>query len=246
MLAPAIYIEEVNLSFDGKNLLEQFSLQIPGEKCTCLLGPSGCGKSTLLGLISGNRDLLYSGKVRIADGDKSTNYIGWMGQSDLLLPWLTVTDNVLLGAKLRSEINPFLQEQAQHLLSEAGLGGMGHMLPHQLSGGMRQRVALLRTLMEERPVILMDEPFSALDALSRMRLQNLAAHMTRDKTVVMVTHDAMEALRLADTIVVLADRPVRIAKVIELHGDTPREADAPELLEQYPKLLKQLLGEVAG
>jgi putative hydroxymethylpyrimidine transport system ATP-binding protein len=169
--------------------------------------------------------------------------IGWMAQSDLLLPWLSVKDNVLLGARLRSEVTPFLQQKADHLLHEAGLEGKGEILPGELSGGMRQRVALLRTLMEERPVILMDEPFSALDALTRMKLQNLSARLTHGKTVLMVTHDPLEALRLADRIIVLGNQPVRIESVIDLHGNAPRDPQNREIQENYPKLLQQLMGE---
>lgn len=243
MQPPAIHFEEITLAFNGKTLFDRFSAVMPGGRCTCLLGPSGCGKSTMLGLVSGNSRLKFSGRIHLAP-ESPVHAIGWMAQSDLLLPWLTVLDNVLLGAKLRSEVNRPLRKKAKGLLHEAGLAGKGSMLPSELSGGMRQRVALLRTLMEERPVILMDEPFSALDALTRMKLQNLAARMTRGKTVLMVTHDPLEALRLADRIIVLHDLPVRTASVIDLHGTTPRDAEDPELQEQYPKLLRQLLEEV--
>ena len=119
-----------------------------------------------------------------------------MGQNDLLLPWLSLLDNILLGAKLRNEETVALQSKARFLMAEAGLTGYEDALPATLSGGMRQRGALLRTLMEERPVLLMDEPFSALDALARMKLQNLSAQLTRKATVLLVTHDPMEALRM--------------------------------------------------
>lgn len=244
MQAPAIHFEEITLRFNGKKLFDRFSAIVPGGQCTCLLGPSGCGKSTMLGLVSGNNRLQYSGRVHFAPESDMVHSIGWMAQSDLLLPWLTVLGNVLLGARLRAEVNPALIEKAEGLLSEAGLEGKAEMLPGELSGGMRQRVALLRTLMEERPVILMDEPFSALDALTRMKLQNLAGRMTRGKTVLMVTHDPLEALRLANRIIVLHDVPVQIASVLDLHGDTPRDPDDIELQEQYPQLLRQLLAEV--
>lgn len=244
MQAPGIYFEEISLSYNGKKLFDRFSATVPGGQCTCLLGPSGCGKSTMLGLVSGNRALSYSGRVRLAPGQDVEHAIGWMAQSDLLLPWLTVLDNVLLGARLRGELSPSVREKAEGLLVEAGLGGKGGLLPGQLSGGMRQRVALLRTLMEERPVILMDEPFSALDALTRMKLQNLAARLTRGRTVLMVTHDPLEALRLADRIIVLHDLPVRIASVLEVHGLTPRDPDDPEIQQKYPHLLRELLAEV--
>lgn len=243
MQVPGIYFEEITLSYNGKKLFDRFTAVVPGGQCTCLLGPSGCGKSTMLGLVSGNSALSYSGRVSFAPENEKGHDIGWMAQSDLLLPWLTVLDNVLLGARLREELSPDVREKARELLVEAGLGGKGGLLPGQLSGGMRQRVALLRTLMEERPVILMDEPFSALDALTRMKLQNLAARMTRGRTVLMVTHDPLEALRLADRIIVLHEVPVRIASVLEVHGSTPRDAGDPEIQDKYPQLLRQLLAE---
>ncbi len=243
MLAPAIHFEDVSLAFNGKKLFENFSVVVPGGQCTCLLGQSGCGKSTMLGLITGNNSLKYSGRIYFEPTSDMIHSIGWMAQSDLLLPWLSVTDNVLLGAKLRSQVTPLLREKAEHLLLEAGLDGKGKLLPDELSGGMRQRVALLRTLMEERPVILMDEPFSALDALTRMKLQNLSARLTRGKTVLMVTHDPLEALRLADRIIVLGNQPVRIEAVIDMHSDAPRDTQNYEIQETYPKLLQQLMGE---
>jgi putative hydroxymethylpyrimidine transport system ATP-binding protein len=243
MQALSIHFEAVSLAFNGKKLFDNFSTVVPGGLCTCLLGPSGCGKSTMLGLISGNSSLKYSGRIYFEPSSDMIHSIGWMAQSDLLLPWLSVKDNVLLGARLRSEVTPFLQQKADHLLHEAGLEGKGEILPGELSGGMRQRVALLRTLMEERPVILMDEPFSALDALTRMKLQNLSARLTHGKTVLMVTHDPLEALRLADRIIVLGNQPVRIESVIDLHGNAPRDPQNREIQENYPKLLQQLMGE---
>ena len=243
MISPAIIFEDITLGFSGKKLFAGFSMEVPAEHCTCLLGPSGCGKSTMLGLVSGNCRLKFSGRLRFLPEISHAASISWMAQDDLLLPWLAVIDNVLLGARLRGEVRPTLKDKAQQLLAEAGLDGKGGLLPGQLSGGMRQRVALLRTLMEECPVILMDEPFSALDALSRVRLQNLAARLTKGKTVLMVTHDPMEALRLADRIIVLHGHPVRIATVLDLHGATPRDPADPEVQQIYPQLLGQLMAE---
>lgn len=241
--SPSIFFEDITLGFGGHNLFTGLSAEIPGGRCTCLLGPSGCGKSTLLGLVSGNNRLAYSGRVRFFPDTDSSPGIGWMAQSDLLLPWLTVRDNVLLGARLRHEVRPVLRERAEELLEEAGLAGKGGVLPEQLSGGMRQRVALLRTLMEDRPVILMDEPFSALDALTRAKLQNLAARLTHGRTVLMVTHDPMEALRLADRIIVLHGQPAGVAAIIDLNGTPPRAPGDPEVLQNYPHLLGQLMAE---
>ncbi|MEE4165400.1 MAG: ABC transporter ATP-binding protein [Desulfocapsaceae bacterium] len=238
---PSVFIDELSLSFHGDIIFDHLSLQIEGGKCTCILGPSGCGKSTLLRLISGNRSIDHQGIISIAPGPAGANLTAWMSQNDLLLPWMSVEDNVLLGAKLRFEISAALRQKAVQLLEKAGLGSYRTSLPSSLSGGMRQRVALLRTLMENRPVLLMDEPFSALDALTRIRLQDLAARLIKGKTVLLVTHDPLEALRLGDTILVLAGSPTRVAARFDMDGTPPREADGGIMHEQYPQLLKTLM-----
>jgi len=245
MQSPAIHLEGITLAFHGRKLFDRFSAVMAGGQWTCLLGPSGCGKSTLLGLVSGDGRLNYSGSIRFQPAGSAAGTVSWMAQNDLLLPWLTVLGNILLGARLRGEEGPELKERAEQLLDEAGLAGKGGLLPGQLSGGMRQRVALLRTLLEDRPVILMDEPFSALDALNRAKLQNLAARMAHGRTVLMVTHDPLEALRLADRVIVLHGQPVTIAAVIDLQGATPRDPDDAEVRDNYPPLLRQLLAETA-
>lgn len=242
-VAPAVHFDAISFGFGGSRLFDRFSLTVEGGRCTCLLGPSGCGKSTMLGLVSGDGRLRYSGAVRFVPQAEREHQVSWMAQNDLLLPWLTVLDNVLLGARLRGEVDSALRQKAEELLIEAGLAECSGLLPGQLSGGMRQRVALLRTLMEDRPVILMDEPFSALDALSRFKLQNLAARLIRGRTVLLVTHDPLEALRLADRIIVLQGQPVQADAVIDLHGSAPRDPDDGELQEKYPQLLRQLLAE---
>ena len=238
---PSVLLDKVSLSFEGTTIFEQLSLQIESGKCTCILGPSGCGKSTLLKMISGNRSINYQGTIRITPGPADSNLTAWMSQNDLLLPWMNVEDNVLLGAKLRFDVSSSLREKGARLLGEAGLGAYRKSLPSTLSGGMRQRVALLRTLMEDRPVLLMDEPFSALDALTRIKLQQLAAKLTKGKTVLLVTHDPLEALRLGDKILVLAGTPARVAASFEPEGKSPRDADDSIVSEQYPLLLKTLM-----
>lgn len=242
--APAIIIDRLSLDFDNKPLFREVSLRLPAGSTTCILGPSGCGKSTLLKLIAGAVNLPYSGQIRF-EPEQSRN-VAWMGQNDLLLPWLSLVDNVLLGARLRGTVPPTLRERALHLIREAGLAGYEQALPSTLSGGMRQRAALLRTLMEARPVLLMDEPFSALDALTRVRLQNLAARLTVGATVILVTHDPLEALRLADRIVVLAGSPIEVAEVLAPGGTTPRQANDPVITAHYAPLLTLLMnGETA-
>ena len=213
-----VYCRNVTLSYDNKLLFENLSLEFEEGRCTCLLGPSGCGKSTLLRMISGVKSIPYKGKIGFRDGVNKSESVAWMSQKDLLLPWMTVIDNVMLGAKLRREITQDVYEKALQMLIYAGMEEYEKQYPAVLSGGMRQRVALLRTLMEKRPVILMDEPFSALDALTRLKLQDLSAQLTREKTVLLVTHDPMEALRLGDRIVVLGGSPAGVVADIKPGG----------------------------
>lgn len=241
--APAIIFDKLSLCLGHTTLFDKLSMTIAGGQCTCILGPSGCGKSTLLRLISGSLLLSYQGTIRIEPEAPTTGKIAWMSQNDLLLPWLSLLDNILLGAKLRNAQSPSLRLKARQLLGLAGLAGYEDALPGTLSGGMRQRGALLRTLMEQRPILLMDEPFSALDALARMKLQDLSARLTRQATVLLVTHDPLEALRLGHTIVVLSKRPARVKNIISVAGSPPRNIDEPGLQAKLSILLKQLMQE---
>jgi putative hydroxymethylpyrimidine transport system ATP-binding protein len=235
--ASAITLDGLSFDFEGRPIFRDLDLAIPGGRTTCILGPSGCGKSTLLRIMAGTPHYAFSGSVRFEEGADAA--VSWMSQNDLLLPWLSLLDNVLLGARLRGELCREKRDKAQALIREAGLAGSEDKLPAALSGGMRQRGALLRTLLEERPVILMDEPFSALDALTRVRLQNLGA------TVVLVTHDPMEALRLGHRIVVLGGSPARVMEIVEPEGGTPREPGA-ELAALYAQLLARLMNAEAA
>lgn len=239
--APGIVLDRINLDFAGRPLFADLSLDISGGRTTCILGPSGCGKSTLLKLMAGSPRLDFSGAVRFEPAPDNGNHVAWMSQNDLLLPWLTLLDNVLLGARLRGELSPAKRDKALALIQEAGLEGYATELPAALSGGMRQRGALLRTLMEERPVILMDEPFSALDALTRLRLHDLAARLTVGATVVLVTHDPLEALRLGHRIIVLGDSPARVLESMAPGGQPPRAPGDPDLARLHAELLERLL-----
>ena len=246
MKSPAVVFDRVCLEFEGKPLFHNLSLHLEGGQSTCILGPSGCGKSTLLKLIAGSSSLPYTGSITLDTRPPGGQQVAWMGQNDLLLPWLSLLDNVLLGARLRHELTESRRRKALSLIEAAGLAGHEQALPATLSGGMRQRGALLRTLMEERPILLMDEPFSALDALTRLRLQNLSARLTQGATVVLVTHDPLEALRLADRIIVLAGTPVQVVAIIEPDHKPPRDPGDPAVTDQYPGLLRLLLnGEAA-
>ena len=164
--------------------------------------------------------------------------IAYMAQQDLLMPWLSALGNVSLGARLRGEKPD--RGRALAMLDRVGLGAEADALPHTLSGGMRQRVALARTLMEDRPIVLMDEPFSALDAITRMRLQELAAGLLAGRTVLLVTHDPLEALRLGERIYVMAGRPASLHSAPAPDGPPPRKPRDRSLQAMHAELLERL------
>ncbi len=246
----SIFLRHISLAFDNQQLFDDLCLEFTAGQCTCILGASGCGKSTLFKMIAGSFSLPYRGEVGGSYADKSAvkgplnRLCALMGQDDLLLPWFNALDNVLLGARLRGEINDTVRSNALDLLAKMGLLDSCSLLPASLSGGMRQRVALARTLMESRPIMLMDEPFSALDALTRQKMQNLAAEFTHNRTVLLVTHDPMEALRLGHTILVLGGSPSRLVHRFDPGGALPRDVSDPVVQKLYPRLLSLLLEEV--
>ena len=232
-----IEVQNASLRYAGAFLFQGLNFTLPGGAWTCLLGPSGVGKSSLLRLIAGLA-LLDQGEVSCSDGAPLAGRLAWMGQQDNLLPWLSTQNNVTLGARLRGE--PADRAKARNLLARVGLERQADQLPATLSGGQRQRAALARTLMEDRPVVLMDEPFSALDAITRARLQALAATLLGGRTVLLVTHDPLEALRLGHRIQVMTGHPARIEGVIEPAGAPPRDLHDPALLARQGELLAWL------
>jgi putative hydroxymethylpyrimidine transport system ATP-binding protein len=237
--APEVRVGVPRLELDGWLLFENLRFRLEAGMWTCLLGPSGVGKTTLLRLIAG----LLPGALVSADGGPLAGRIALMAQQDLLLPWLGALDNVLLGYRLRgvsrAELKR-LRERGRELLDRVGLGGREGDLPATLSGGMRQRVALARTLMEDRPVVLMDEPFSALDAITRFRLQDLAAEMLAGRTVLLVTHSPSEAVRLGHRLYVLSGQPARPEGPLVPRGAPPRDPADPAVLALEAELLREL------
>ena len=202
MTAPAIHVEGM-AAINGEMVFRGLRLTIPAGRWTCLLGASGVGKSTLLRILGGlEAGIDFTGRILANDDAPLAPRTILMQQDDLLLPWANVIDNTLIGARLRGD-RPDL-DHARELLAQAGLQGLEHRRPAELSGGQRQRVALARTLAEDRPVVLLDEPFSALDPRTRRQMQDLALRMLAGRTVVLVTHDPLEAARLGDLTVVMS------------------------------------------
>ncbi len=192
------------------------SLQTAPGELLAVVGPSGCGKSTLLDLICGLQTP-DSGTVSAAPA-------ALMPQRDLLLPWLSAIDNAALAPRIAHKSRAQARELAAHLFAELGLAGFEQAHPHELSGGMRQRVAFLRTLLSGKPVLCLDEPFGALDAITRAEMQAWLADALRHepRTVVLVTHDVEEAVLLADHIAVLSPRPGRVVGTLEVALPRPR------------------------
>lgn len=242
MLKPALHIQHATLRYEQQLVLADISLSIPEGTWVALLGASGVGKSSLLRLIAGIRQPAETASYQL-HSDRYSNVrqaIAYMGQTDLLLPWLSALDNVLLGYRLRGDTKDRVK-RAHELLGYVGLADKSHYFPQQLSGGMRQRVALARTLIEEKPIILMDEPFSALDAITRHQMQELAVNLLREKTVIFVTHDPTEALRLAHDIYLLHGTPAKLKHMTSLPDNTPRPLTDPLLITEQQRLYGELV-----
>jgi putative hydroxymethylpyrimidine transport system ATP-binding protein len=246
--APSIHLRAVGLGYGGVAVFEALNLILPAGMTTCLLGPSGVGKTSLLRLIAGlaqgdQGELRGEAKGDVVDeaGQPVRDRVAYLAQRDLLLPWLTVLGNVTLGARLRGEpLGGDTEARARALIDRVGLSGREDDRPAKLSGGQRQRVALARTLMEGRPVVLMDEPFSALDAITRYEIQALAAELLAGRTVLLVTHDPLEALRIGHRVQVMAGAPARLDAPLEPAGAPPRDLEDPALLALQAELLKRL------
>jgi putative hydroxymethylpyrimidine transport system ATP-binding protein len=243
MHIPSLFIKNAALAYENTLLFKNINLNLPAKQSICLLGPSGVGKSSLLrliaNLIQSSKDVkLISGIITSDDNINLDNRIAYMAQSDNLLPWLSVEKNITLGARLRRE--KIDSDKLEFLLKAVDLLNAKHKLPAQLSGGMRQRTALARTLYEDKPIVLMDEPFSALDIVTRLELQDLTNQLLIDSTIFLVTHDPLEALRLADCIYVMSGSPATLIEAMTVETEKPRKPNDPELLQRYAHLLELL------
>src|SRR5437667_668386 len=244
---PKLVVQGVTRVYrDGRRLLEALGpldLTVADGEFVTLIGPSGCGKSTLFNIVAGI-DEPSTGVVAI-DGDasaKRTGKTGYMLQQPLLLPWRTVEENVMLGLDVRHVPHKKAQQEALELLKRFGLSEFAQNYPATLSGGMRQRVALLRTVLFNSTFLLLDEPFGALDALTRLSLQIwlLDLWQTFHSSVLFITHDVREAILLSDRIYVLSARPARVLRVVEV--DLPRPRRSEQLaLEQAVRLEQELV-----
>jgi NitT/TauT family transport system ATP-binding protein len=221
--------------------LDRVSLTVAKGEFVCLLGASGCGKSTLLSLVAG-LDEISGGTLDIGG-----RHVSLMFQEPALFPWLSVSGNVELPMRLRGIGRAERKQRAAELLDVVRLTGFGHKRPHELSGGMRQRVALARSLAQDADILLMDEPFGALDAMTRDILHDELERIWREQalTVLFGTHNVREAVRLGDRVILLSSRPGRVIEDFAVKHPRPRRIDSPEVSGQAADITDRLRAEVA-
>lgn len=212
--------------------LDRISLNIEEGEFVSILGPSGCGKSTILSIVSGlikqtEGDVLYK--------QQTPSNIGYMLQQDYLFPWKTIIDNVLIGPKINHTHSKSMKTKGIELLNEVGLAKVINAYPDSLSGGMRQRAALVRTLITNPDILLLDEPFSALDYLTKLKLENLVAELlkTYRKTSILVTHDIGEAIAMTDRVILMDTHPGKINHIFKVPIELRNEK--PFLVRRHPK-----------
>jgi NitT/TauT family transport system ATP-binding protein len=228
----AVTVDGLRHSFGELEVIRSLDLSVAPGEVVGLVGPSGCGKSTLLEFVAGLLEPA-AGCITVSDaerGDERLARCAYMPQRDLLLPWLRAIDNASLALRNRGESRAAARAHAHPLLERLGLAGFEGALPRELSGGMRQRVAFARTLLAEKPVLLLDEPFAGLDAITRGEVQEwlVEALAAEPRTVVLVSHDVEEALYLCDRVAVLSARPARL--VAELAAPNPRSHPRTEAI----------------
>lgn len=241
MSPPGLLVRQASLTFGDRPLFHELSAQFDAGSWTCLLGRSGSGKSSLLRMIAELRlPDSHHLDLETSDGAPLKGRLAWMAQQDLLVPWQRAIGNVMLSAHWRGRPTPADHRRAESLLAQVGLVDKALHWPDALSGGQRQRIALARTLFEDASVVLMDEPFSAVDAITRLELHELATRLLAERTVIMVTHDPLEALRLADRILILQGEPARVISIPVPEGARPRSLDNDDLQHRQAELVAQL------
>jgi len=249
--APTIALDRVTRVFNSRDgdqivALQDVSLEIAANEFITLVGPSGCGKSTLLRIVAGLA-LPTTGRAAIAGVQirEPRPETGIVFQAPTLLPWASVLDNVLFPLRMMHRIEPDSTDKAAALLKLVGLSGFESKSPRELSGGMQQRVAICRALVHEPDILLMDEPFGALDALTReeMTMELLRIWSERPKTVLFVTHSITEAVMLADRVVVMSPRPGRVAEIVDVNAPRPRSFDneADPSFHEATQRIRQLI-----
>ena len=243
----AIKFDGVKKSFttlEGETVIALGGVDLEIEKGSfvCLIGPSGCGKSTMLRLLAGldtpTEGAVYLGDKKVTRPDHDR---GLVFQDPNLFPWLNIYDNISFGLKVRKLFKE-RKNDVNEFIELVGLKGFEKSFPHQLSGGMCQRASLARALIGHPEALLLDEPLGALDAFTRMNMQDELLRIRKEKemTMIMVTHDVDEAVYLADRIVVMTPRPAKIEKVIDVHLSQPRDRNNPEFIRLRSEILKIL------
>ena len=251
-MTPILELKNINYSYhtlDGETkALSDISFAFTSGEFTAVVGPSGCGKSTLLSLIAGlmkpeSGEIFLNGEPLTENSSK----IGYMLQHDHLFEWRTVYRNVILGPEIRGALTAESKKKAESLLEQYGLLPFAHARPSELSGGMRQRAALIRTLILEPELLLLDEPFSALDYQTRLTVSDDIGQIIRrsGKTALLVTHDLSEAVSISDRVIILSERPASIARIVPiafaLEKDTPlNRRNAPEFKNYFNEIWKEL------
>lgn len=244
-----IRLSGVSQTFETTPVLSRTDLEVRDSEFLAVVGPSGCGKSTMFNVVAGLLEPT-TGTVEL-DGNDVTGkpgHVGYMLQKDLLLPWRTVLDNVLLGPRLRGRVTSEQRRTAEGLLEQYGLGAFRDHYPHALSGGMKQRAALIRTMLFSQGIMLLDEPFGALDSQTRILMQEWLLSVWDDirSTILFITHDVDEALFLADRVLVMSSRPGRIKDEVIVPFDRPRNHSviaSPEFADLKQSIFQSIYEE---
>lgn len=236
-------IKQVQKAFQGKEVLKDVSFSVREGEFISLIGPSGSGKSTLFGIVGG-MIVPDAGDVLLAGSSikGKSGHISYMPQQDSLFPWRTILDNVLLGQELHGAVD---RDRALEMLEKAGLGEVAASYPHELSGGMRQRVSFIRALLSPQDLLCLDEPFSALDEFTRLDMQKwlLATWERYEQSILFITHNIEEALFLSDKIVVLSASPAHVKQVITVPFPRPRE-ESLLLTDEFLAWKRKVIGVI--